>query len=123
MNRKKTFTYVTPGFTDDELALLNNLQEINKMKMHCYRMLAKKYRLIQLLVTMGSIVLTTSGVIVGSITINPIPIAVLSGVGLVLQSFLQKSSIVEKNGCREAYKLYREITDRITHILTGYRGI
>ena len=70
---------------------------------------------------MLSLTLTTVGIIVGGITINPIILGCVSGPGIVLQGYIAKSGLDGKvNRCKYAYISYEKT---LTLIKSHLRGV
>lgn len=69
---------------------------------------------------MASISLTSIGVIVGSVCLNPIIIGSISGTGIVIQGYLKQSNINEKIYQRNfAFASYQKILTQIRSYLNG----
>lgn len=78
----------------------------------------KKYKKFNLGLKISSIVLTTTGAVVGSVTLNPIILACVSGAGVVLQTITTQKNFDKKTeACRYAFKSYQKLLNRLKYIL------
>ena len=69
---------------------------------------------------MTSIGLTTTGSIVGELTLNPILLGAIAGPGVLIQGYLTKSNLPNKvQQCRFAYTTYPKILTQIKAFLRG----
>ena len=70
----------------------------------------KHYRKINLGLKLTAVLLTTTGAVVGSVTLNPIILACVSGSGVILQTIINQK-IFEKRveSCRYAYQSYKKL--------------
>ena len=69
---------------------------------------------------MGSIVLTTTGAIAGSVTHNPIVLGCLTGSGVLIQGYITKSNLSNKvQKCKFAYTSYEKICVQLKMFLRG----
>ena len=72
---------------------------------------------------MSSISLTVIGSIVGSITLNPIVIGCLTGLGVLIHGYITKSNISDKvNKCKFAYTSYEKVCIQIKCFLRGLQS-
>ena len=69
---------------------------------------------------MTSIALTSIGVIVGGITLNPIILGTVSSCGLLVQGYVNGSKLADKvEKCKFAYTSYKKVLTQITTYLHG----
>ena len=69
---------------------------------------------------MTSIALTSIGVIVGGVTMNPIILGTVSSCGLLIQGYVNGSKLSDKvEKCKFAYTSYKKILTQITTYLRG----
>ena len=106
-----------------------NQEEVNKLKalyktyhrLHkCYEMKYKRLKRLKISLEMSSIFLTVSGIIIASVTLNPIILGSISGSGVLIQGFLTKSDINKRvNMCRFATTSYQKILIQLKSYLRG----
>lgn len=86
----------------------------------CYQWKFQKSKKIKLILDMSGIGLTLTGTIAGSLTLNPIILGVITGSGVLIQSYTTKSGLGRKvEQCRFAYTSYQKILIQIRGFLRG----
>ena len=86
--------------TDSQKKSRDQLLELQKVyadKLLHYKTSCRRYKRQLHVLTILSMVMTTVGVIVGGITINPIVFGVISGIGVVIQGLLKLKNYEKKN--------------------------
>ena len=74
----------------------------------------KKFKNSNLTLQLTAVVLTTTGTIVGSITLNPIILASLTGTGVFLQTVIAQKNFSKKTeACRNAYQSYKKVLNKL----------
>ena len=123
MKRKNSvfnFNHVNEKLTREEITMLKNLYAQYHMKTWCYHDAYKKFKKMDLALNLLSIGLTSTGVIVGSVTLNPIILGSISGGGLLLQGLLKTKNYNRKiEMCKFAYTSYQKILNKIRSYLRG----
>ena len=123
MKRKNSvfnFNHVNEKLTREEITMLKNLYAQYHMKTWCYQYAYKKFKKMDLALNLLSIGLTSTGVIVGSVTLNPIILGSISGGGLLLQGLLKTKNYNRKiEMCKFAYTSYQKILNKIRSYLRG----
>ena len=67
---------------------------------------------------LSSVVFTTTGAVVGSVTLNPIFLACVSGTGVLLQTItMQKNFSKKSESCRYAYQSYQKLLNKLNLFL------
>ena len=114
------FNHISDKLSHDEVCKLKALYRTYHRLFKCYQWKYKKLRNIKLSLELSSIALTTTGAIVGSITLNPIVLGCLSGSGIMIQAYLTKSNINKRVGmCRFAYTSYEKVLVQLKSYLRG----
>ena len=91
-------SYITSDkLTDEEITKFKNLYKNYHRLQMCYKWKYKNLNRISLGLQMGSIGLTATGAIVGSITLNPIVLGCLTGSGVLIQGYKVISQTKLKN--------------------------
>ena len=104
------FNHISENLNEYEVIKLKTLYETYHRLYKCYEMKFKRLKRLKTLLEMSSIFLTVSGVIIGSVTLNPIILGSITGSGVLIQGFLTKSDINKRvNMCRFAYTSYQKI--------------
>ena len=114
------FNHISENLNEDEVIKLKTLYETYHRLYKCYEMKFKRLKRLKTLLEMSSIFLTVSGVIIGSVTLNPIILGSITGSGVLIQGFLTKSDINKRvNMCRFAYTSYQKILVQLKSYLRG----
>ena len=114
------FNHISSRLNEDEISKLKALYKCYHRLHTCYQWKYKKLRRLKLSLELSSIALTTTGAIVGGITLNPIILASLSGSGVMIQAYLTKSDLNKRvDRCRFAYTTYEKILVQLKSFLRG----
>ena len=115
-----SFNHISNQLNPEEVNKLKALYKTYHRLFKCYEMKYKRLKRLKLSLEMSSIFLTVSGVIIGSVTLNPIILSSISGSGVLIQAFLTKSDINKRvNMCRFAYTSYQKILVQLKSYLRG----
>ena len=79
------FNHISKKLTQEQVSKLKSLYYVYHRKFWCYKKMFKKFKKSDLALQLTAVTLTTAGTIVGSITLNPIILASLTGTGVFLQ--------------------------------------
>ena len=91
----------------------------HKLQM-CYKWKYKKLRRLKLSLELSSIALTTSGAIIGSVTLNPIILGSLTASGIMIQAYLTKSDLNTRvDRCKFAFTSYERVLIQLKSFLRG----
>ena len=113
------FNHISDKLTQEKIEQLKALYKTYHRLYKCYEMKYKKLKRLKLSLEMSSIFLTVSGVIIGSVTLNPI-LSSISGSGVLIQGYLAKSDINKRlNMTRFAYISYQKILAQLKSYLRG----
>ena len=114
------FNHISTSLNEDEISKLKALYRTYHRLYKCYEMKYRKLRRLKLSLEMSSIFLTVSGIVSGSVTLNPVILATISGSGILIQGYLTKSDINKRvNMCRFAYTSYQKILAQLKSYLRG----
>lgn len=83
------FNHISDNLTENEITALQNLYKHNHIKTWCFKKAYKHYKRVNAALTLSSITLTITGTVVGGVTLNPVILGVISGSGVLLQTFLK----------------------------------
>ena len=122
MKTKKVicFNHIDKGMKPEEVDMLKKLYHHYHKKTWCYKKAYKHFKKINLGLHLTSIGLTSTGVIVGGVTLNPIVLGTISGCGILIQGFLKSKNYNRKiEMCKFAYTSYQKILNKIRTYLRG----
>ena len=101
------FNHISRKVTEEQVNELTNLYHTYHKQYWCYKKMFKKFKRMDLALKLSSVVFTTTGAVVGYVTLNPIFLACVSGTGVLLQTItMQKNFSKKTESCRYAYQSY-----------------
>ena len=114
------FNHISNELSDEIKEKFISLYKTYQRLSKCYKILyvRKKNKLIALRVLSKATV--TIGVFVGGVTLNPIVLGTISGIGVVSTSYIEKSNLekdIEK--CKLAYTSYENVLTELRNYLRG----
>ena len=114
------FNHIDPKLKEYEVKRFKKLYSYYHQKTWCYQRAYKRFKKFELSLNLLSIGLTGTGVIVGSVTLNPVILGSISGSGILLQGFLKMKNYNRKiEMCKFAYTSYQKILNKIRSYLRG----
>ena len=124
MDRRKSIFYwnhVSEKLTDDQISELKALYKYYHKKYWLSKMTYKYYKKAELACNIGSAFLVVTGTVVGGVTLNPIPLGVISGTGILLKTFSEVKNYKRKiEMSKFAYTSYEKV---LTHLRYFMRGL
>ena len=121
--RKSIFywNHVSEKLTDDQISELKALYKYYHKKYWLSKMTYKYYKKAELACNIGSAFLVVTGTVVGGVTLNPIPLGVISGTGILLKTFSEVKNYKRKiEMSKFAYTSYEKV---LTHLRYFMRGL
>ena len=116
------FNHISDNLSNDEVIKLKTLYKSYHRLQMCYKWKYKKLRRLKLSLELSSIGLTSVGVIVGSITVNPIILGSLTASGIMIQAYLTKSDLHKRvDMCKFAFTSYEKILIQLKNYLRGIK--
>ena len=114
------FNHISDSLSYDEVNKLKTLyKSYHKLQM-CYKWKYKKLRRLKLFLELSSIGLTTTGAIIGGVTLNPIILGSLTGSGIMIQAYLTKSDLNKRvDRCKFAFTSYERVLVQLKSFLRG----
>ena len=114
------FNHISDSLSYDEVNKLKTLyKSYHKLQM-CYKWKYKKLRRLKLSLELSSIGLTTTGAIIGGVTLNPIILGSLTGSGIMIQAYLTKSDLNKRvDRCKFAFTSYERVLVQLKSFLRG----
>ena len=121
--RKNIFNWnhVSEKLTDDQISELKALYKYYHKKYWLSKMTYKYYKKAELACNIGSAFLVVTGTVVGGVTLNPIPLGVISGTGILLKTFSEVKNYKRKiEMSKFSYTSYEKV---LTHLRYFMRGL
>ena len=121
--RKSIFNWnhISKELTEEQVAKLKALYKFYHKKYWLYKMTFKYFKKANLVCNIGSVALVVTGTVVGGVTLNPIVLGTISGVGLLLKTYSEAKNYKRKiEICKFAYTSYEKV---LTDLRSFMRGI
>ena len=104
------FNHISKNLSNEKINEIKNLYKYYHKKYWCYKKLFQHYQKMHLSTNIGSSLLVVTGTIAGGITLNPIIIGVISGCGVLLQTYATAKNYDRKlEHCKFAYTSYNNL--------------
>ena len=114
------FNHISNSLSYDEVNKLKTLYRSYHRLQMVYKWKYKRLRRLKLSLELSSIGLTTAGAIVGGITLNPIILGLLTGIGIMIQAYLTKSDLNKRvDRCKFAFTSYERVLVQLKSFLRG----
>ena len=115
------WNHVSEKLTEDQISELKALYKYYHKKYWLSKMTYKYYKKAELACNIGSAFLVVTGTVVGGVTLNPIPLGVISGTGILLKTFSEVKNYKRKiEMSKFAYTSYEKV---LTHLRYFMRGL
>ena len=89
--------HIDDSLEKDKIEELKALYRFYHRKFICYKLLFKYFKKLDLICNKISVILITSGVVVGSVTLNPIVLGTISSSGVILKTYAEAKNYSETN--------------------------
>ena len=110
------FNRINKNLTERQISELKNLYQTYHKLYWCYKKMYKKYKRYELALKLSSVILSTTGAVVGSVTLNPIFLASVA-VGVLLQTIITQKNFTKKaEACRYGFQSYQKLLNRLKYI-------
>ena len=111
------FNHINKNLTERQISELKNLYQTYHKLYWCYKKMYKKYKRCDLALKPSSVILTTIGAVVGSLTLNPIFLASVAGSGVLLQTIITKKNFTKKaEACRYGFQSYQKLLSKLKYL-------
>ena len=90
------FNHISRKLTQEQVNELTKLYHTYHKQYWCYKKMFKNFKRMDLALKLSSVVFTTTGAVVGSVTLNPIFLACISGTGVLLQTITMQKNFPKK---------------------------
>lgn len=114
------FNHIDYSIGKDKIDKLKDLYKYYHKKWWCSRKTFKGFKRKSLLCSLGSTSLIVIGAIVGGVTMNPIPLGTITGVGVLLKTYTDVNKFDRKiDMCKFAFTTYEKILTELRSYLRG----
>ena len=114
------FNHISSEITNDKYNEITNLYKYYHKLYWCHKEAYKNFKCKSLSLTIISATLVVTGTIVGSITLNPIIIGFITGLGVITAAFQKKKNYeIKIKMSKYAFQLYEK---KLTTLRTYLRG-
>ena len=114
------FNHISKNLSESDLEALKNLYKHYHKKTWCYKKAYQYFRRFNISLNIASIVLTSTGTIVGGVTLNPIVRGTITGSGVALQGFIKMKKYNRKiEMSKFAFTSYQKVLNKIRAYLRG----
>ena len=114
------FNHISDSLSYDEVNKLKTLYRSYHRLLMCYKWKYKRLRRLKLSLELSSIGLSTTGAIIGGVTLNPIILGSLTGCGIMIQAYLTKSDLNRRvDRCKFAFASYEKVLVQLKNFLRG----
>ena len=112
------FNHISKKLNAEQVVELKTLYCNYHKLFWCYKKMFKNYKKFDLCLKLTSVALTTTGAVVGSLTLNPIIMACVSGAGVFLQTITNQKNFSKRiEACRYAFQSYQKVMNRLKYFL------
>ena len=108
MDRRKSifnWNHVSEKLTEDQISELKALYKFYHKKYWLFKRTYKHFKKAELACNIGSVLLVVTGTVVGGVTLNPIPLGIISGSGLLLKTYSEAKNYKERLRCLNSHTL------------------
>ena len=104
----------------EKLSEIKALYKFYHKRFWCYKKAFKHFKRLNLIINVSSTSLVVIGSIVGGVTLNPIILGTISGIGILLKTFSEAKNYQRKiKMCKFAYTSYEKILTDLWSFLRG----
>ena len=116
------WNHVSEKLTENQISELKALYKFYHKKYWLAKMTYKYFKKTELACNIGSASLVAIGTIVGGITLNPIPLGVISGTGLLLKTYSEIKNYKRKiEMSKFAYTSYSKVLTDLRSFMRGLK--
>ena len=122
-NQKKdifNWNHISNKLSNEQLSKLKALYQFYHKKYWLFKMTFKYFKKAELACNIGSVALVVAGTVVGGVTLNPIALGTISGVGLLLKTLSEFKNYKKKiEMCKFAYTSYEKVLIDLWSFMRG----
>jgi len=113
------WNHVSENLTENQISELKALYKFYH-KYWLYKASFKSFKKKDMACNIGSVFLVVTGTVVGGVTLNPIPLGTISGVGLLLKTYAEIKNYKRKiEMSKFAYTTYEKILIHLRYFMRG----
>ena len=114
------FNHIDSLLTEEEVKTLKEFYKYYHKKFWCFKKTFKHFKIIDKSITISGILLVIIGTISGGITLNPIVLGVINGVGILLTNFGKMKNYKKKiKMLKIAFTSYEKVLVELRSALRG----
>ena len=114
------WNHVSSDLTEDQISELKALYKFYHKKYWLFKMTFKHFKKIDLACTLGSASLVVTGTVVGGVMLNPIPLGIISGSGILLKTYSEAKNYKRKiEMSKFAYTTYEKVLTDLRSFMRG----
>ena len=125
MDRRESifnWNHTSENLTDDQISELKALYKFYHKKYWLSKMTFKYFKKAELICNIGSVLLVVIGTVVGGVTLNPIPLGIISGSGLLLKTYSEAKNYKRKiEMCKFTYTTYEKVLTDLRSFMRGLK--
>ena len=125
MDRRRSifnWNHVSENLTEDQISKLKALYKFYHKKYWLFKMTFKYFKKVELTYNIGSALLVVTETVVGGVTLNPIPLGVISGAGLLLKTYSEAKNYKRKiEMSKFAYTSYSKVLIDLRSFMRGLK--
>jgi len=105
------FNHISKRLTEGQVSALTSLYFTYHKQYWCYKKMFKRHKRLDLALKLSSVILTTTGAMVGTVTLNPMILACVSRTGDLLQTITTHINVSnKKQGLQICFSILSKIT-------------
>ena len=117
---KRDFNHISKNLTTEEVDKLKGLYSTYHRNCMCYKWKYMRLKRKRLALETAAIFTTSIGVIAGGITLNPIILGTISGLGIIAHTVIAHHNVSNRaSQCKYAYITYEKVLSLIKSHLRG----
>ena len=114
------FNHIDNLLSEDEIKTIKEFYEYYHKKFWCFKKTFKHFKILDETITISGILLMIIGTISGGLTMNPIILGVINGVGILLTNFGKMKNYKKKiEMTKIAFTTYEKVLVELRSALTG----
>ena len=114
------FNHIDKSLSKEQIETITDLYKHYHKKHWCYKKSYKSYKFLDNFFTISSLSLIAVGTITGGVTLNPIILGVINGVGIIVGGVAKKKDFKKKiETTKMAYTTYEKVLVELRSALRG----
>ena len=114
------FNHIDKSLSEEQIETITDLYKHYHKKHWCYKKCYKSYKFLDNFFTISSLSLIAVGTITGGLTLNPIILGVINGVGVIVGGVAKKKDFKKKiETTKMAYTTYEKVLVELRSALRG----